>query len=191
MSTEGVSDLELVDRARRGDSAAFGALVDRHRSAVFRAAVAALGSKADAEEVAQESFVAAHRHLAGFRQDASFKTWLLSITWRKALTKRRNVRALLRRFVPPRDDLEWQVPDATHTQEDALIGRELTRVLRREIAGLSPKFRDALLLAAAGDYGYGEIASMLDIPVGTLKWRVAEARRQLKTRLASKGYSHV
>jgi RNA polymerase sigma-70 factor (ECF subfamily) len=185
-----VSDLELVERARLGDHAAFGTLVDRHRSAVFRAALSALGSREDAEEVAQEAFVAAHRHLGGFREDASFKTWLLSIAWRKALTRRRSVKTLLRRFVPPPAEVEWQVPDTTHSQEDALIGTELKRLLRREIAGLSPKLRDALLLAASGDYGYGDISAMLGIPLGTLKWRVAEARRQLKTRLAQKGYAH-
>mgnify|MGYP001420620335 CR=1 FL=1 len=191
MSIEGVSDLELVGRARRGDSAAFGALVDRHRSAVFRAALAALGSREDAEDVAQEAFVAAHQHLAGFREDASFKTWLLSITWRKALTRRRGVRTLLRRFVPPPEGVEWQVPDvASPSQEEALIGHDLRHHLRRDIAALPPKLRDALLLSASGDYSYGEIASMLDIPVGTLKWRVADARRQLKERLARKGYGH-
>lgn len=188
VSIEGVSDSELVERARRGDTAAFGTLVDRHRSAVFRAALAALGSREDAEDVAQEAFVAAHEHLEGFREDASFKTWLLSIAWRKALTRRRGVRTLLRRFVPPPADVEWQIPDASDTQEDVLIGADLKALLRREIAGLSPKLRDALLLAASGDYGYGEIGAMLDIPVGTLKWRVAEARRRLKARLAERGY---
>ncbi len=191
VSIQGVSDLELVERARRGDHAAFGTLVDRHRSAVFRAAMAALGSREDAEEVAQEAFVAAHRHLGGFREDASFKTWLLSIVWRKALTRRRGVKTLLRRFVPPPADVEWQVPDTSQSQEDVLIGSQLKVALRREIARLSPKLRDALLLAASGDYAYHEIGAMLDIPVGTLKWRVAEARRQLRTRLAREGYSDV
>jgi RNA polymerase sigma factor (sigma-70 family) len=191
VSTVGVSDSELVERARRGDDAAFGALVDRHRVSVFRAALAALGTREDAEEVAQEAFVAAHRHLADFREDASFKTWLLSITWRKALTRRRTVKAFLRRFAQPPPDTEWQVPDAGRTQEQAVLDRELHGHVRREIARLPPKLRDALLLASAGDHGYGDIAGMLGIPVGTLKWRVSEARRQLKARLAEVGYGHV
>jgi len=56
---------------------------------------------------------------------------------------------------------------------------------------LAPKLRDALLLASAGDNTYTDIAGMLGIPVGTLKWRVSEARRQLKARLAEVGYGHV
>ena len=188
MSIEGVSDPELVERARRGDDAAFGTLVDRHRTSVFRAALAALGTREDAEEVAQEAFVAAYRHLHDFREDASFKTWLLSIAWRKALTRRRNVKSFLRRFAQPPEDTEWQVPDKGRTQEQAVLDRELHGHLRREISRLAPKFRDALLLASAGEHSYNDIAGMLGIPVGTLKWRVNEARRQLKARLAEVGY---
>jgi len=191
VSTEGVSDPELVERARRGDHAAFGTLVDRHRTSVFRAALAALGVPEDAEEVAQEAFVAAHRHLPDFREDASFKTWLLSIAWRKALTRRRSVKTFLRRFVQPPEDTEWQVPETGPNQEQAVIDRELREHIRRGIAGLAPKLRDALLLASAGEHSYADIAAMLGIPVGTLKWRVNEARRQLKGRLAEMGYGHV
>jgi len=188
VSTTGVSDPELVERARRGDDAAFGTLVDRHRTSVFRAALAALGVREDAEEVAQEAFVAAYRHLEDFREDASFKTWLLSIAWRKALTRRRTVKTFLRRFVQPPEDTEWQVPDAGRSQEQAVLDQELREHLRREISRLAPKFRDALLLASAGERSYNDIAGMLGIPVGTLKWRVNEARRQLKGRLAGMGY---
>jgi RNA polymerase sigma-70 factor (ECF subfamily) len=191
VSIQGVSDPELVERARRGDQAAFGTLVDRHRTSVFRAALAALGTREDAEEVAQEAFVAAYRHLQDFREDASFKTWLLSIAWRKALTRRRTVKTFLRRFVQPPGDTEWQVPDAGPTQEQAVLGQELRGHLRREISKLPPKLRDALLVAAAGEQSYGDIAAMLGIPVGTLKWRVNEARRQLRIRLAGMGHGHV
>jgi len=188
VSTRGVSDPELVERARRGDDAAFGTLVDRHRTSVFRAALAALGVREDAEEVAQEAFVAAYRHLEDFREDASFKTWLLSIAWRKALTRRRTVKTFLRRFVQPPEDTEWQVPDAGRSQEQAVLDQELREHLRREISRLAPKFRDALLLASAGERSYNDIAGMLGIPVGTLKWRVNEARRQLKGRRAGMRY---
>jgi RNA polymerase sigma-70 factor (ECF subfamily) len=98
------------------------------------------------------------------------------------------VRTFLRRFVQPPEDTEWQVPDAGRTQEQAVLDDELQGHIRREIAGLAPKFRDALLLASAGEHSYNDIAGMLGIPVGTLKWRVNEARRQLRGRLAEVGY---
>ena len=79
------SDLDLVRQAQAGDSDAFGELVERNRRAVFRAALAAVGNAAEADDVAQETFVTAYRKLAGFRAESAFRTWLLSIAWRKAL----------------------------------------------------------------------------------------------------------
>ena len=84
-------DLNLVRRAQAGDTDAFGELVERNRKAVFRAAVAALGSTTDADDVTQEAFVMAYRKLASVRGDAAFRTWLLAITWRKALDRRKSV----------------------------------------------------------------------------------------------------
>jgi len=188
VSTDCVSDPELVERARRGDTAAFGVLVDRHRTPVFRAALAALGSYEDAEEVAQDAFVAAFRRLDGFRGDVSFKTWVIAIAWRKALTKRRSVATLMRRIATPPEESGWEFPDAGRTQEQAVMDADLHAQVRRLIRDLTPKLRDALLLAASGDYTMEEMGRLLRVPTGTVKWRVAEARRQLKTRLAGLGY---
>jgi RNA polymerase sigma-70 factor (ECF subfamily) len=58
----------------------------------------------------------------------------------------------------------------------------------REIAQLTPKLRDALLLASSGEFGYDEIAVMLKIPIGTVKWRVSEAKRKVRRRLVELGY---
>lgn len=191
MSTEGVTDPELVERARQGDTAAFGELVDRHRTPVLRAALAAMGSRDEAEEVAQEAFVAAFRSLNGFRGEAAFRTWVVAIAWRKALTRRRSLRSLMRRVADPPDDRGWDLPDPGRSQEQAVIDQDLRAALGQLVRGLSPKLRDALLLAAAGDYTMDEIALVLDIPSGTVKWRIAEARRRLKSALARLGYGHV
>ena len=187
----------LVRRAQAGDVEAFGELVERHRRAVFRAALAATGSPAEAEDVAQEAFVTAFQKLGTFRGDASFKTWLLTITWRKAIDRRKSIVRWMRRLAAPavgdqadRNQME-QLPGASRTQEDALLGTELQRELRTLIGALPRKLRDALLLAGAGEYSYEEIAAMLTIPVGTLKWRVSEARRVLRVKLEAKGFSHV
>ena len=94
-----MSDVDLVARARQGDAAAFGELVDRHRAAVYRTALAALRSPADAEDAAQDAFLLASRRLDSFRGDASFKTWLLTITWHQALNRRRRLTTVWRRMV--------------------------------------------------------------------------------------------
>ena len=189
-------DLALVRRAQAGDDHAFGQLVDRNRRAVYRAAYAALGSAEDADDVAQETFVAVYQKLHGFRGEASFRTWLLSIAWRKALDRRRSLGRWMRLTVrPARSDADGQepveqAPALARTQEETLAAGDLRKTLKRLIAALPRKLRDAILLAGSGEYSYEQIGSMLDIPVGTVKWRVSEARRLLKQKLAALGYAH-
>ncbi|MBP6715771.1 MAG: RNA polymerase sigma factor [Acidobacteria bacterium] len=178
----------LVVAAREGDREAFGALVAIHERIVFRTALAALGSKEDAEDAAQDAFVMAWRKLGGFRGDSSFKTWLLTITWRKALDRRRSRRLWWSRQSQPS---VWEEPTPLDSYagddpspEHLTMANDLADRARAEISRLTPKLRDALLLAASGEHKYEEIASLLSIPTGTVKWRVAEARKQLNTRLA-------
>jgi RNA polymerase sigma-70 factor (ECF subfamily) len=196
VSTVCVIDVDLVARARRGDPAAFGELVDRHRSAVYRAALAALGSPADAEDAAQDAFLLAYRRLDSFRGDASFKTWLLTITWHQAINRRRSLTSVWRRMVAPKteDDAEAAVAGIASGEpspEQAAEQEQLRRGIREAIRALSPKLRDALLLAQAGDYSYDEIGAMLRVPTGTIKWRVSEARRVIRKMLEERGHGHV
>jgi RNA polymerase sigma-70 factor, ECF subfamily len=190
------SDLDLVRRARGGDAGAFGELVDRNRRAVFRAALAALGSRDEADDVAQEAFVAAFRKLDSFRVEASFKTWVLAIAWRKALDRRRSVARWVKLTVThdaisdDGPDLIERMPALSPSQEQRVAAGDLHRIVKRLIAKLPRKLRDALLLAGSGEHSYDEIARMLDIPVGTVKWRVSEARRVLKQKLAALGYAN-
>jgi RNA polymerase sigma-70 factor (ECF subfamily) len=188
-----VSDVELVARARQGDPAAFGELVDRHRTAVYRAALAALGSPADAEDAAQDAFLLAYRRLDSFRGDASFKTWLLTITWHQAINRRRSLGRLWRQMIAPKTDEEAEavmagVPAAGPSPEQAAGQQQLRRSIREAIRALPPKLRDTLLLAQAGDYSYEEIGAMLQAPLGTIKWRVSEARRAIRKHLQERGY---
>jgi RNA polymerase sigma-70 factor, ECF subfamily len=190
------SDLPLVRRAQAGDLDAFGELVERNRRAVFRAALAAVGSATEAEDVAQEAFVTAFEKLGSFRGEAAFRTWLLAIAWRKAIDRRKSMTRWLKRLAPGthqnEDGTEWdameQLPGSDRTQEDALAASDLQREIRTLIATLPRKLRDALLLAGSGDYSYEQIGSMLGIPLGTVKWRVSEARRVLKMKLAARGF---
>jgi RNA polymerase sigma-70 factor (ECF subfamily) len=189
-------DLVLVRLAQAGDTEAFGRLVERNRHAVHRAAYAALGSSADADDAAQEAFVTAYKKLAGFRGESSFRTWLLSIAWRKALDRRRGLAKWIRLTASPdpfsdgaSGPLE-RVPSPEPSAEDRLAGDEVNRQLKRLIATLPRKLRDALILAVPGEFTYDEIGRMLEIPVGTVKWRVSEARRILKDKLIALGYTH-
>src|SRR6185295_6146909 len=119
-----------------GDTDAFGELVDRHRRAVYRAAHAALGSAEEAEDVAQEAFLTAYQKMATYRGEASFKTWLLAIAWRRARRRRRGLASLWRRFVSGGAP-EAPAPDGPpRTQEAALIDAERVRHVERLVRAL-------------------------------------------------------
>ena len=192
------TDLDLVRLAQAGDVDAFGELVERNRRAVFRAALACVRSPAEADDVAQEAFVTAYRKLGTFRGDAQFRTWLLSITWRKAIDRRKSISRWLRLAVtPPRTDTREdsfdqmeRVATSNRSQEDTFVDEELQQNVTRLIGTLPRKLRDALLLAGTGEHTYEEISQILGAPLGTVKWRVSEARRVLKKKLAALGYAY-
>jgi RNA polymerase sigma-70 factor (ECF subfamily) len=180
-----VTDAELVELARNGSRDACDQLVQRHQAAVYRAVFAALRVAEDAEEIAQDAFVRAFRFLDGYRGEASFRTWVLRIAWRRALTRRRGNVWLLRR--EPVDALD-AVADRRAGPEQEAVSTDLHRHLRRLIVQLPRSLRDVLLLEQTGDYKYEEIAAIVGAPVGTVKWRISEARRRLRGELAKLGY---
>ena len=185
-STGCVTDDELVRLAQAGDASAFDQLVVRHQAAVFRAALAALRSPEEAEEAAQDALVRAWQKLGTFRGDAAFRTWLLSIAWNRALSRRRSIGTWFARRAPL--EAADRVRGNGAGPHEVLRQREMERHVAAAIERLSPKLRDALLLAQSGEYGYQEVAAMLNVPVGTLKSRVFDARRQVKQRLVALGY---
>jgi RNA polymerase sigma-70 factor (ECF subfamily) len=190
------ADLDLVRRARAGDDRAFTELVELNRRAVYRAAYAALGSAHDADDVAQETFVTAFQKLHSFRGEASLKTWLLSIAWRKALDRRRSLTRWLRMTVvhgrtdDDGPELIERMASGDRSQEDTMSSDELRQTVQRLIGTLPRKLRDVLLLVGCEEYSYEQIGRMLGLPIGTVKWRVAEARRILKRKLAALGHGH-
>jgi RNA polymerase sigma-70 factor (ECF subfamily) len=173
----------LVAAAQAGDQTAFGRLVDLNERVAIRTALAALGRREDAEDVVQDAFVVAWRRLGSFRGDASFRTWLLTIVWRRALDRRKTRDRWWRR------NRSWAPEDAFvagghgRSPEQSAIDGEARRAVAQAIAALPAKLRDALLLAASGELTYGDIARLQGIRPGTVKWRVFEARRRVRARL--------
>jgi len=182
-------DLDLV-RARRGDRDAFGRLVRRHQRLVYAAALHLLGNHSDADDVTQEAFVRAYRGLASFDGRADFFTWLYRIAVNTALNALRSGKrgaALHQRggveaaHVGGRPEaLGHGAPNPAQRAEHT---GEVARVLAA-VAELSPALRVTLVLATVEELPHKQIADILQIPEGTVAWRVNEARRLLKLRLA-------
>ena len=187
-------DLEttrLAARARSGDADAFGALVELHHRAARRVALAALGNLADADEAVQEACLTAWRRIDRLDDPAAFRAWLLRITWRKAIDRRRSLATWIKRVgrdhAADGDPFE-NLAVGGDAPDDALLSRERDRLVADLIRSLPPRLRDPFLLAASGEHRYDDIATLLGIPLGTVKWRMGEARRVLKDKLVRLGF---
>jgi RNA polymerase sigma-70 factor, ECF subfamily len=184
-------DDDDLDRARQGDRDAFGRLVRRHQRRVYAAALHILGSHSDADDATQEAFVRAYRGLATFDGRADFFTWLYRIAVNTALNALRSGKrgaALSQRggteaaHIGGRPEaLGQDVPSPAHHAQQT---GELARVLEA-VAQLSPALRVTIVLATIEELPHKQIAEILEIPEGTVAWRVNEARRLLKLRLST------
>jgi RNA polymerase sigma-70 factor (ECF subfamily) len=180
----------LVRLAQAGDLQAFGALLDRHGGTARRIASAALAGPEDADDVVQDASVTAWQKLGGLADPHAFRAWFLRITWRKALDRRRARRRWWARLLPAEDAAASlrETPAADPDPERRAIVGELDRALVVAIRSLPLRLRDPFLLATAQQLRYDDIARLLALPVGTVKWRVFEARRVLRGTLGASGH---
>jgi RNA polymerase sigma-70 factor (ECF subfamily) len=170
----------LVERARRGDSDAFEALVASYQSLAFRTAFVIAGNAADAEEAAQDAFVKAHHALGRFRSGASFRPWLLTIVANEARNRRRargrRTALALRAAAEPGAVAEDPV-------EVALAAERRERLLSA-VEQLRDDDRDVLACRYFLDLSEEETAAALGIARGTVKSRTHRALERLQEELA-------
>ena len=170
----------FLDRLRAGDALAFEELVMTYQHRVFGVALRMLGNRAEAEEVAQEAFVRAHRALGAFRGDAKLSTWLYAITSRLCLNR---LASGERRLVRQGEDALLRLSDAGPRPDAALERRELETALGRAIAELPEDRRIVMVLRDLEGLSYEEIAEVLELPLGTVRSRLHRARADLKEKL--------
>ncbi|MGN1128989.1 MAG: RNA polymerase sigma factor, partial [Candidatus Flemingiibacterium sp.] len=166
------ADPTLVDLTLLGDDSAFEELVERHQKRVLGTAYKVTSNRWAAEDAAQDAFVSAWMHLSALEDKEAFGAWVCAISKNQAYR-------LMRRYCTAIDvslDLAEFTEPADKATEDA-------SELREAVDSLSEALRETVKLHYFGGYQISEIAEMLSIPVGTVKWRLSEARKQLR-----KGY---
>jgi RNA polymerase sigma-70 factor (ECF subfamily) len=147
-------------------------------SLAFRVAYSVLRHREDAEDVAQDAFARAYRSFHALRDREKFRAWLVRMTWRLALDHRR---AAKRRLV--RDDAAAAPLSGGDTQEATLLDAEQSARLWKAIDALPDKYRVVVVLAAIEEQGLAEVGALLDIPEGTVKSRLFQARKMLQEQL--------
>lgn len=177
LRTPDQTDTELAIAAAGGDGDAFGVLVERYGLAARRVARAVLGHGDDADDAAQEGFIAAWRAIGQFDIARPFRPWLMRIVANAALdlVRRRKVRRAV--TIPETVESKQISPD--RATEDAIFRERFSAAL----SGLPERQRVAVVLFDAEGYGHAEIAEVLGVPEGTVRSYVFHARRALRRAL--------
>ena len=161
------TDPDLVHRFQQGQEQAFAVLMERHERRVYNLAYRMLGNPEDARDATQDAFLSCFRHLARFRGDSSFSTWLHRIALNAcydALRRRRDTISLEGRSVDP-------MPVADHADRAAAATD-----VQRALLGVPPDFRAVLVMHELQDLPLEDIAATLGVPVGTVKSRLHRGR---------------
>jgi RNA polymerase sigma factor (sigma-70 family) len=160
-------DADLVAAARRGSQLAFQQLVERHQQAVRSFLRRACADAGDADDLAQETFLAAWSSLLSYRGGASLRSWLCAIAWKKSLTLQRSRGRERRRY-----DALVDIPPSEVCPEARLD-------LASALSALPAEQRAAVALCLGGDFSHAEAAHALGLPLGTIKSHVQRGRAKL------------
>ena len=179
MNRDSQNDEKLIAATLDGDSGAFGELVRRYQDRLFNTMIHVTGSKEEAEDVAQDAFIQAYVKLSTFSGKSAFYTWLYRVAFNIAISRSRKKR--------PRVSLE-QVQDASGAEpsdESETATETMERLERADqvhiaLQKLTDEHRAILVLREMEGCCYDTIASMLDLPVGTVRSRLHRARSQMR-----------
>jgi RNA polymerase sigma-70 factor (ECF subfamily) len=180
------ADSDLAARAAAGDGSAFHALVERHRTMVYRVAFQFAGNHHDAEDIAQDVFIKVYRSLDRFRYDAQLTSWLYRIVMNACIDHRR--RHAPAGWAPFTDEAELKmlnVPEEAPGPEETAYGLQLGEVLEAEIARLPPGQRLVFTMRHHEGLKLSEIAQALGLAEGTVKRQLHAAVHRLRAVLSS------
>ena len=181
-------DRTLLTRAQGGDISAFEELVARHEEKVYGLALRMTRSEADAAEIAQDTFLSAYQHLAEFRGEAAFGSWVHRIAANNALMRLRRQRVLdvvTEDLAGPEFTERGSLADAPETDwsrraDDKILDEELGRAIQEATDSLPEGYREVFLLKDVEGLSYEEISEMVGISVPAVKSRLHRARLSLR-----------
>lgn len=180
-----MDDRELIARARRGDTEAFGELFSRHQAKLFRFALKITGHQQSAEDLVQEAAVKAYLSIRRFRGKAGFATWLYRVLRNCFIDQKRREKVILV------EDEGVVLPAQRETPEAAILRQEEARLIREVLRGMPWELKELLVLREYEQLAYEEIARITGLKEGTVKSRLARARQLFAEELAKRSATRV
>ena len=176
------NEVTLIRRAQKGDQDAFAALVDEHQRYVYNLALRVVKDENEALDLAQETFLRAWIALPNFRGQSQFRTWLYRIATNLCYNRLPNLRRSLNDLG---DDVMEDIPESLfNTPAHEFESSETRCYLHRAIEDLDENYRLLITLRYQNELSYEEIASTLNLPLGTVKTGIFRAKEQLRKSLA-------
>jgi RNA polymerase sigma-70 factor (ECF subfamily) len=179
-----VSDMTLVKRAKNRDFSAFEELVTRYETKVYNLAYKMLGSQEDAEDVLQDTFISAFKSLGGFKEKASFSTWIYRIATNACLMKLRTPKSRTVSLDDQSSVLTKGIIDWSENTAILLDRKELREVMDQAIKSLPEMYRAVFVLRDVEGLSNSEAAKVLTISVAAVKSRLHRARLYLREKLS-------
>lgn len=188
------AEAQFIERLKAGETAAFDRLVQERSGDVYALLYRLTDDPEEARDLTQETFLRAFQHIGRFRGEADLKTWIYRIAvnqarnrWRWWRRRRRDVTVSLDTSDDRTDEpLGMRLRDTESADpEQETLARERERTLLTALHSLSRSYRETVILRDIEGLSYEEIATTLEISIGTVKSRLARGREELRRRLGS------
>jgi RNA polymerase sigma factor (sigma-70 family) len=184
LSLKAQKDIELVERAKKGDQLAYGELLERYRDAIYFMLLKMVNSPVDAEDLTIEAFGKAFKNIDQYTPNFAFSTWLFKIATNNCIDfirKKRASHISIDQTIDGEDSLapSTMIPSDDPDPETYMINQQKIKHMRKVVSRLKPRYRQLVELRYFKEYSYDEIAVELDIPIGTVKAQLFRARELL------------
>jgi len=181
-----MEESRLIQRAAKGDAAAFNQLLGMHERRMYAVALRMCGNPEDAQDCLQEAMLRIFRSITGFKAQSSFSTWVYRITMNTCLDELRRRKNRPNTSLDGLTDAGWAPEDTGPSPEKHAMQSDMGRQLHAMMQELPEEMRSAVVLRDIEGYSYDEIANMLGVNVGTIKSRISRGREKLREKISAK-----
>jgi RNA polymerase sigma-70 factor (ECF subfamily) len=189
-SASSEQDRGLVERALAGNESAYEELMDKYRNALQRHIHRMVRAKEDVDDLVQECFIKAFTALESYSSEFAFSTWLYKIATNHTIDylrkKKLPTMSIDKPVIAKDGEVEFELPDTTYQPDRHIVEDQRRELLRQAIDALPPKYYRVIVMRHQQEKSYEEIATELDLPLGTVKAHIFRARALLYKHLRDK-----